>query len=48
VLVLLYGSEVYSKKEGKIRIQVAEMEFLWLVKGCIIMDNMGNEEIRKE
>ena len=46
---LLYGSETCTfKKSDKTAIQSSERKFLRSVKGYSIMDNIRNEDIRKE
>jgi hypothetical protein len=49
VPVLLYGSETWTqRKRDWNRIQAAEMKCLRTVKGCTRLDQVRNEDIRKE
>jgi hypothetical protein len=48
VPTLLYGSECWTMRRGMQKLQAAEMRFLRSVKGCIRLDKIGNEDIRKE
>jgi hypothetical protein len=47
--VLLYGCETRTlKKTDWDKIQAAEMKYLRTVKGCTMIDQLRNEDIRNE
>lgn len=49
VPMLMCSSEIWTEKKNEVtRIKVAEIRFSLLVQGNAIMDEIVNEEIRKE
>jgi hypothetical protein len=49
VPVLLYGSEIWTLRERDWnRIKATEMKYLRTVKGCTRLDQIRNEDTRKE